>query len=103
MARGNDNMKGRIALFEICGESSRVILRESQVLGENHCVFGGDMEWMMGGEEGPVVDGRLSQSAFGSSASGNICKTRTSPVDRTSQRNSRQQKAIASSSALTGR
>lgn len=74
MARGNDNMKGRIALFEICGESSRVILRESQVLGENHCVFGGDMEWMMGGEEGPVVDGRLSQSAFGfSSASGNIC------------------------------
>lgn len=74
MARRNDNLKGRIALFETGRESSRIILRESQVLGENHCVFGGDTEWMMGGEEGPVVDGRLSQSAFGfSSASRNIC------------------------------
>ena len=69
MARGKDNMKGRIAFVEITREggsrSSRVIFREGRVLREeNRGVFGGYTEWMVGGEEGPVVDGGLSQSAF---------------------------------------
>lgn len=70
MARGKDNMKGRIAFVEITREggsrsSSRVIFREGRVFREeDRGVFGGYTEWMMGGEEGPVVDGGLSQSAF---------------------------------------
>lgn len=64
MARGQDDMKGRVTLPQIPRESiRRVIICEGRVSRtENRGVFGGDTERMVRGKERPVIDGGLNRS-----------------------------------------